>query len=111
MRAMSVVSLALAQLDEEAVRLARMHPGDVRAPVVHARTLFLDVLHGARDVLGLEPDEVDAFAFLREEFPDRLVRVRGLHQLDVAGAERQDRVLEPELLRLAARVHGETEEL
>src|SRR5262249_48643090 len=50
-------------------------------------------------------------ALLREELAHRLVRVGGLHQLDVAGSQRQDRGLEAELLRLAALVHAEAEEL
>src|SRR5437762_3600219 len=108
---MSVVRLALAQLDEEAVRLAGMQPRDVRAPIVHPRALGLQMLHAARDVVRLEAHEIDALAFLREELAHRLGRVGRLHQLDVAGAERKDRVLEAEFLRLAPLVDGEAEQL
>src|SRR3990170_4066025 len=90
---MSVILLALAQLDEETVGLAGMDPCDLRPPVVDAHAFVLEVLDAAGDVLGVEADQVDTFALLREELPDRLARVRRLHQLDVAGAERQDRVL------------------
>src|SRR5688572_21682060 len=98
---MLVVLLALAQLDEEPVRLAGMDPRDVGPPVVDARALLLEMLHAARDVLRLEADEVDAFALLREELTHRFGGICGLHQLDVPGTEGQDGVLEPELLRLA----------
>src|SRR5687768_15006848 len=106
-----VVLLALAELDEQAVGLAGMHPRDLRAAVVHAHALVLEVLHAAGNVLGLEADEIDALALLREELADGLVGIRRLHQLDVARADRQDRVLEAELLGLAPLVHGEPEEL
>src|SRR5688500_7808452 len=88
------------QLDEETVAVARMHPGDVLAPGVDARALVLEPLHRAGDVLRVEPDEVHAFAVLLEELADGGVGARRLQELDVPHTERQDRVLEPELLRL-----------
>src|SRR5215207_6823531 len=107
---MLVVLLGLAQLDEQAVRLARVDPRDVGPAVIDPRALLLQMLDPGGHVLGVEADEVHALALLRKELADGLGGIGGLHQLDVALAERQDRVLEAELLRLAALVHGEPEE-
>src|SRR5262249_46173566 len=108
--ACSRVGLALAQLDEEAVRVLRVHPGDVGAAAVDARARLFQTLDAAGNVLALETHEVDALAVLGQEAADRLVRIGRLQELDVADARRQDRVLEAELLRLAAVVHLQAEE-
>src|SRR5262249_58657061 len=87
-----------------------MHPGDVRAAPVDAHAGLLEPLDAARDVLTLEADEIDALAVLGQEAADRLVRIGRLQELDVADARRQDRILEAELLRLAAVMHRQAEE-
>src|SRR6185369_9142868 len=97
------VLLAVAQLDEEAVGVARVYPRQVLALAVgDARALLLQVRHAARHVLALEADEVDALAVLREELADRLGRIGRLQQLDMPDARRQDSVQEAELLGLPA---------
>src|SRR5262249_9055905 len=108
--ACSRVGLALAELDEEPVRVLRMHPGDVGAPAVDARARLLQALDAAGNVLALEAHEVDALAVLGQEAADRLVQIGRLQELDVADARRQDRILEAELLRLAAVMHRQAEE-
>src|SRR5262245_40409906 len=107
----SVVLLAVAQLHEEAVRLAWVHPGEVLARAVHLHTVGAQLLDRPGDVLALEADQVDALAVLGQEAPDRLVGVRRLHQLDVADPRGEDRVLEAELLGLAPVVDLEPEQL
>src|SRR5262245_2747438 len=87
-----------------------MHPGDVGAPAVDARARLLQALDAAGNVLALEAHEVDALAVLGQEAADRLVRIGRLQELDVADARRQDRILEAELLRLAAVMHRQAAE-
>src|SRR3989441_11995070 len=108
--ACSRVRLALAELDEEPVRILRMHPGHVVAPAVDAGAGLLQALDASRDVLALEAHEVDAFAVLGEEAADRLVRIGRLQELDVADPRRQDRVLESELLGLRSVMYFQSEE-
>src|SRR5262249_57173948 len=79
--ACSRVRLALAQLDEETVRVLRVHPGDVGAAAVDARARLLQTLDAAGNVLTLETHEVDALAVLGQEAADRLVRIGRLHVL------------------------------
>src|ERR1700756_2505053 len=106
----SLVRLAMAQLDEDAVGVLWMDPGDVRSPAVPARAFALEMRDGAGNVPAFEAHQVDALAVPREEAPRGLVGVRRLQQLDVANPRRQDRVLEAELLRLSTVVHHEAEE-
>src|SRR6266851_2133383 len=87
-----------------------MDPRDVPPPLIGPRALFLQVGDGARDVLAFEADEIHALTVSREEAAHCLGRVRGLEQLDVADPRRQDRILEAELVRLAAVMHGEAEQ-
>src|SRR5213083_454012 len=104
------VTLAVAQLDEEPVRLARVHPRDVRTRAVHLHAVRPQLRHRARHVGALEADQIDALAALREELADGLAGIRRLQQLDVADARGQDGVLEAEALRGVAPVHEEAEE-
>src|SRR2546428_6454965 len=108
--ACSGVRLTLPELDEEPVRVLRVDPGDVRAASVDPDPGLLQALDAPRNVVALEAHEIDAFAVLGEETADRFVRVGRLQQLDVADPRREDRVLEPELLRLRAMVNLEPEE-
>src|SRR5256712_7967578 len=108
--ACSGVRLTLPELDEEPVRVLRVDPGDVRAASVDPDPGLLQALDAPRNVVALEAHEIDAFAVLGEEPADRFVRVGRLQQLDVADPRREDRVLEPELLRLRAMVNLEPEE-
>src|SRR5678815_3132377 len=107
--ACSRVRLALAELDEEPVRVLRMHPGHVLAAAVDADAGLLQALDASRDVLALEADEVDALAVLGQKAADRFVRIGRLQKLDVADASREDRVLESEFLGLGAVVHFQPE--
>src|SRR5215475_637145 len=88
-----------------------MDPGDVGPAVVDARALRPEVSDAAGNVLGLEAHEVHALAVPREELAHRLGGIGRLQQLDVADTGGQDRVLEAELGRFTASVHGEAEEL
>src|SRR6185369_9936028 len=107
----SVVLLAVAQLHEQAVRLARVHPGQILARAVHLHAVAPQLLHRPGHVLALEPHQVDALAVLGQEASDGLVGIGRLHQLDVADAGRQDGVLEAELLGLAPLVDLQAEQL
>src|SRR5260370_27765024 len=88
-----------------------MDPGDVRLRAVDAGTVRAQLGDGPGDVLALESDQVDAFAVLVEEAADGLGRIGRLQELDVADACGQDRVLEAELLGLAALVEPQPEQL
>src|SRR6266571_3434938 len=105
-----LVPLAMAQLDEEPVRLARVHPGDVLARAVDPHPVAAQLRDRVGDVPALEPDEVDTLAVLREKAADGLGGIGRLHQLDVADPGGQDGVLEPELLGLAAVVDLQPEQ-
>src|SRR5262245_6822669 len=98
--ACSRVRLALAELDEEPVRILRMHPGHVLPTAVDADAGRLEPLDAAGDVLALEAHEIHALAVLGQEAADGLVRVGRLQELDVADPGRENRVLESELLGL-----------
>src|SRR5262245_18194557 len=100
-----LVRTPLAQLHEEPVGLPRMHPREVWPAVIHAGALALEPLDRARDVRGVEADEVDALAVHVDELGHGGRGIRRLKQLDVADAQREDRVDEAELLRFAALVH------
>src|SRR5205814_3550260 len=107
----SGVRLALAELDEEAVGIARVHPGDVLVrTVIDLDAVLPEALDARGDVLTLEADQVDALAVPGEEPAHRLRRVRRLEQLDVADAGGQDRILEAELLGLRAMVDRQAED-
>src|SRR4029078_3944239 len=56
----SVVLLAVAQLHEQTVRLARVHPGQILARAVHLHAVAPQFLDCAGDVRALEADQVDA---------------------------------------------------
>src|SRR5207248_8721478 len=67
-----VVPLAVAELDEEPVRLTRMHPRDVRARTVDLHAARAQLRHRAGDVGTLEADEINALAALGEKSSDGL---------------------------------------
>src|SRR4029079_3716343 len=75
----SVVLLAVAQLHEQTVRLARVHPGEILARAVHLHAVAAQFLDCAGDVLALEAHQVDALTVLGQEAADGLVGVGGLH--------------------------------
>jgi hypothetical protein len=65
---------------------------------------------GAGNILDLESDQIHAFAALLEEAPHGLRGIGRLQQLDVSDSDRQDRVLEPELLRLGSPIDFQPEQ-
>src|SRR5688572_16369088 len=106
----SLVALAMAQLDEEPVGLARMHPGDVRARAVDLGTVGAELPHRAGNVGALEADEIDTLPAPLQEATDGLRRIGRLEELDVADAGREDGVAEPEALGVAPAVNLEVEQ-
>src|SRR5262245_18384607 len=88
-----------------------MDPGDVGLGAVDAHAFGPEPGDCAGDLLALEADEIDALAVLVEEASARLRGIARLQQLDVPDPRRQDRVLEPELLRLAPMVDLQPEQL
>jgi len=95
----------VAQLDEEPVRRAWVHPGEVRARAVDLHAGSAQLRDGAGHVGALEADEIDALAALAQKPADGPVGIGRLQQLDVTDARRQDGVLEAEALRAVAPVH------
>src|SRR5204862_6819453 len=107
----SVVRVAVAEVDEEAGGIARVHPGGVLVrAVIDLDAVLPEALDARADVLALEVDQVDALAVSGEEPAHGLRGVRRLEQLDVADSGRQDRVLEAELLGLRAAVDRQAED-
>src|SRR5262245_8938484 len=106
----SVVHLRMTEFHEEPVRLARMYPDDVRAPVVQLDALRLQPRGRGGNVLHVEAHQVHALAVPGQELPHGRAGVGGLHQLDMAPAQGEDGVLEAKLLGLVPVVHLEAEE-
>src|SRR5688500_3711008 len=100
----------MAELDEEPVGVAWMHPGDVGARAVHLRAAGAQLPDGARNVGALEANEVDTLTAPREEPADGLAGIGRLEQLDVTGAERQDRVTEAEVFGFAPAMLAQSEQ-
>src|SRR5690349_22942556 len=82
-RGANSVALAVAQLHEDAVRRARMDPGDVVARAVDRHAVTAQLRHRARNVRALEADEIHALPAPGQKPAHGLIRIRRLHELDV----------------------------